>query len=215
MSKLPLEYPTTDTVIAMGAEARISVGKYLGMSVISKHRFEKKYRSPKIDRTLRKNRTIQETRLLIAAKEAGVNVPFILDVDKKNWVIVMQKIEGESIKYHLDKKTIETFFPSIGEMVAKLHQANIIHGDLTTSNIILAEGKIYLIDFGLGFISGHIEDQGVDILVLKHILESSHPQFHENAFKSFIEGYEKINLKSDQVFKRMTQVEQRVRYKKH
>jgi Kae1-associated kinase Bud32 len=202
-------------VIGIGAEARITSGTFLGYPVISKHRFEKKYRAAGIDQILRKNRTIQETRLLMKARELGVNTPFVLDVDKTIWTIIMLKVDGEAMKHHMGHQNMISHFRQIGSAVGLLHEGKIIHGDLTTSNIILSpKEEIWFIDFGLGFVSGHIEDQAVDILVLKHILESSHPSQAEQAFSSFMEGYNSY-IKSKQVLKRMSVVESRVRYRKH
>ena len=64
----------------------------------------------------------------------------------------------------------------IGESVARIHQKDIIHGDLTTSNMIFKNEKVFFIDFGLGYISRKIEDKAVDIHLLKQALEAKH--FH-------------------------------------
>src|SRR3989344_2769348 len=81
----------------------------------------------------------------------------------------------------------------IGESVAKLHDANIIHGDLTTSNMILneKENKVYFIDFGLGFISIRAEDKAVDLHLLRQALEAKHFQHWKTLFEAVIKGYGK------------------------
>jgi Kae1-associated kinase Bud32 len=118
----------------------------------------------------------------------------------------MMKLQGKSIKYFMDDDKLEQHFIKIGTAIGMLHNAGIIHGDLTTSNIILQDEEIWLIDFGLGFVSSHVENLAVDVLVLKHILESSHPLQAERAYDGFLQGYE---------MKRMNSVELRVRYRSH
>ena len=101
-------------------------------------------------------------------------------------------------------------------MIATLHSEGIVHGDLTTSNVFVDdESKVWLIDFGLGFNTKNIEDFAVDVLVLKHILESSHPLIYEKAFKSFMGSYTAHFAKGKQIVKRMKVIESRVRYRSH
>ncbi len=202
-------------VISMGAEARIYSGYFLQYPVIVKHRFSKKYRNSQIDNLLRKNRTIQEVRLLQTAKKLGVNVPYVFDVDKFEWKIVMEYLFGDPLRVYIkhNKSELANLFFKLGEMIGLLHQNDIIHGDLTTSNIILIENELWLIDFGLGYISNSIEDKAVDILVLKHTLESSHTACARNCFNAFLQGY-KNYTSSASIIKRLDVVEGRVRYKK-
>ncbi|PIO60985.1 Kae1-associated kinase Bud32 [Teladorsagia circumcincta] len=87
---------------------------------------------------------------------------------------------------------------AIGEAVGRMHFSNLIHGDLTTSNVILKHGDFkrpYFIDFGLcalGKISP--EDKGVDLYVLERAMISTHVN-SEEMFKSVLEGYKSINQK--------------------
>ena len=99
----------------------------------------------------------------------------------------------------------------VGEQTAKLHQNSIIHGDLTTSNMILKDSQIFLIDFGLGFISAKIEDKAVDIHLIKQALEAKHFQNHEELFQNFLKGYKWKDSKK--VIERLKVVEKRGRYK--
>ena len=101
---------------------------------------------------------------------------------------------------------------SIGEQISKLHDNNIIHGDLTTSNMIVKEGKVYFIDFGLGFISNKIEDKAVDLHLLKQALESKHHENWEESFNEILRGYNKSKNFKD-VINRLDKVERRGRYK--
>ena len=145
-----------------------------------------------------------------------MNVPYVLDVDKENWIIVMDRLFADPLKHKLQVDTLEKYFSKLGEMIADLHNGGIIHGDLTTSNVFVDdEGIVWLIDFGLGYNTKNIEDYAVDILVLKHILESSHIIVYEKAFQAFMNGYSLRKTDAKRVFKRMNTVELRVRYRSH
>ena len=66
----------------------------------------------------------------------------------------------------------------IGQTVATLHDNTVIHGDLTTSNMILRDNdpeQLVMIDFGLSYTSTMEEDKGVDLYVLERALISTHP----------------------------------------
>lgn len=205
-----------DEEIAKGAEAKVSTGKFLEYPVVIKHRFAKTYRNAGIDNKLRKDRTIKEVRLLQSARELGINVPYVLDVKKNEWIIIMDRLFADPIKFRLEDTDFSSYFKKLGKMVATLHNGGIVHGDLTTSNVFVDKtGSVWLIDFGLGYNTKNVEDFAVDNLVLKHILESSHPLIYEEAFKSFIESYEVKSIKGKQILKRMKQVELRVRYRSH
>ena len=109
----------------------------------------------------------------------------------------------------IDRKDI---FTRVGRKIAKLHNEQIIHGDLTTSNIIVHD-KVYFIDFGLGFISTKIEDKAVDLHLIKKALESKHYQHAEECYKYLIEGYRKESKEFDMIMRRLEKVEKRGRYK--
>jgi TP53 regulating kinase-like protein len=99
----------------------------------------------------------------------------------------------------------------LGEEVSKLHEEDIIHGDLTTSNILLKGKRIYIIDFGLGFISNRIEDKAVDLHLIKQALEAKHFQNWEILFKSFITNYQPKD--KEKILSQLKKVESRGRYK--
>ena len=103
---------------------------------------------------------------------------------------------------------------NLGQSIAKLHQEGIIHGDLTTSNMIYFEGKVFVIDFGLSFQNGKYEDKGVDIHLLKQALEAKHFRNWQTLFKEFEIGYKSIEpLEAQKVFDRMKLIEKRGRYR--
>ena len=127
----------------------------------------------------------------------------------------MPFIDGKKLSEHLDNFPLtkqKSICKRIGESVAKLHDADIIHGDLTTSNMILVEDKIFFIDFGLGFISHKFEDKAVDLHLLKQALEAKHFKNWKQLFDSAFKGYEK-SKDSKIVLERLKAVEKRGRYK--
>jgi Kae1-associated kinase Bud32 len=178
--------------IARGAESVI----YEDNNTIVKDRLKKSYRLREIDDELRKQRTRREANLL---QKVTVPHPRLINSDDKQ-KIVMEKIKGEKLREVLDKKP--ELARRIGELVAELHNHNIIHGDLTTSNMILDEkGEIIFIDFGLSFHSDKVEDKAVDIHLFKQALDSKHFKVYDNAKKEFIKGYKKVN-KYDEIIQR-------------
>jgi len=196
-------------ILAQGAEAKIiSNGDY-----IIKSRIKKVYRIKELDEKIRKRRTKSETKLLEkASKIIPVPVP---EKTKKNFQIRIPFIEGKKLSQELDsftKKEQLQILKQIGENTAKLHNIDIIHGDLTTSNMILKDNLVFFIDFGLGYSSHKIEDKAVDLHLIKEALEAKHFQNWEELFNSFLKGYKKYK-KSKEVLDRLRKVEQRGRYK--
>ena len=190
-----LELPAE--LVAKGAEANICSGHYLDEEVLLKKRVVKGYRIPEIDAYLRRMRTKNEAKLLGESKRCGVMSPLVYDVDLKDSIITMEKIAGTEVKdifsgkNSRDLSSIKSVSRIIGENVARLHDCGIIHGDLTTSNIILREEEdsVVFIDFGLGKISDLIEDKGVDLLVFKKAINGIHHDISQECFESIIEGY--------------------------
>lgn len=80
---------------------------------------------------------------------------------------------------------------AIGSGVSMLHVSNIIHGDLTTSNILWCDAaeKTFWIDFGLAAVATMDEDKAVDLYVLERSIASSHPGMFEPLVSSMIAGY--------------------------
>ena len=209
---------TTNHEKKWGAEAILEEGKWFDLDVIRKIRVAKEYRIAQLDNELRNSRTITESRLLIAAKKIGVPTPYIYEIDLKEATIVMENIEGVIVKELLnsnipDKEKI-AIVKKIGRLVGKLHSGEIIHGDLTTSNILLKDDKITFIDFGLGKFSNAVEDHAVDILLIKKCFTSTHTNRDKQFFKAFQEGYKLSKNNANSVFKRAVKVEARGRHLK-
>jgi len=185
--------------IAHGAEAKLYKSKILNKKVCIKKRISKTYRNAILDKKIIKTRNKEEAFLLRKVKEIGLNSPYIYSISENT--IIMEYIKDS--KKHKDK-VIE-----IGEEIAKLHNHNIIHGDLNLINILTNEDKIYFIDFGLGYISLKLEDKATDLLVLKKTLLSlKKTQDFWNPIKK---GYlNKTNKK--EIIKQIEIIEKRGRY---
>lgn len=199
-----------EKIIAQGAEAIV----YQKDNLIIKDRIKKSYRLNILDDKIRRQRTKREISLLEKASKI-INVPFPEKTSEKT-KITMPFIEGKKLSEHLDKFTkVEALkiCKQIGETIAKLHDAEIIHGDLTTSNMILdSQKKLYFIDFGLGYHSKKSEDKAVDLHLIKQALEAKHFIHYEEYWKSLEKGYKTSN-NSKAVLERLKRVESRGRYK--
>ncbi len=193
--------------IAQGAEATIKSDK----KTVVKHRLKKTYRHPDIDEKLRKSRTKREAKVLKKLEELGFPAPRLLKVDDKSKEIHMQHIKGKMVKDILHEDHL-LYSKEIGKKVAELHVNDIIHGDLTTSNMI-HEQEIIFLDFGLSKFSDKAEDKAVDLYLLKRALESKHHKIFDECFKALVKEYKKHNKKHKEVLTRLEKVELRGRYK--
>jgi len=210
-----------EKVIHKGAEASLIYGHWFGKEVIFKHRIPKGYRIEQIDKKLRDNRTRNEAKALIRVKKYGVKVPQVYEIDTKSSMIVMKYIEGKKLKEALnsitnDKKT--QYLKELGKNIAILHKNGHIHGDITTSNVIITNSQdIFIIDFGLHDYSDYIEDKSTDIHLFKRVLISSHGNDFFICFEAFLEGYregygtDKIR-ECEEIIKNVSIIETRGRY---
>lgn len=201
-------------IIGRGAEAILYKGEVYGQEVLIKDRIKKGYRIKELDRELRRQRTKREANLLSEARRAGVDTPAVLKTEETK--LFLGFIEGQLVRElipELKEGELKGLMETIGKEVGRLHSSNIIHGDLTTSNMIKNETGLYFIDFGLGFPSSSIEDKAVDIHVLKEALESKHHKVWKKCFSAFEKGYGRTYNKKAEVFRRIAAVERRGRYK--
>ncbi|MHC1632134.1 MAG: Kae1-associated kinase Bud32 [Methanotrichaceae archaeon] len=187
--------------IGRGAEAIITRKE----NQVMKKRIPKGYRTPALDEHIRRERTIQESRIISEARRCGVPTPIVLDVSK--FELTMEYIEGRKLRNVIDQNLSKR----VGKLVGQLHNCGIIHGDLTTSNMILKDDKIYFIDFGLAYHNQSIEAQGMDVHVYFQIINSTQDQPHLliNAFKL---GYFETYPHAKDVLKRVKEIESRGRY---
>ncbi|KAK6335391.1 serine/threonine-protein kinase bud32 [Orbilia brochopaga] len=258
------------TLIKQGAEAHVYKSTFLLPTVPSliKVRPRKAYRHATLDLRLTKHRCVSEARLLNRCRTMGVPCPAVYFVDERNGEITMEWIEGPSIRELLqrlidgsrDKRSegeeegegegesdvlsdsrVLDLMRQIGETVGKLHDIDIIHGDLTTSNLMLRKERrttletnssentetesndggiellqgnyeVVLIDFGLGQVSVSDEDKAVDLYVLERAFISTHPKA-SGLFHTILEAYKKNSLGSGIVLRRLQEVRLRGRKK--
>lgn len=202
-----------DDLIAKGAESNIVKSSYLGMDAVLKNRISKNYRIPEIDNKIRKSRTKLEAKLLSDVKKAGVVTPILYDVDLHDKTILMEEIKGDLVKDIIN----EDLAYEIGENIAKFHNLNIIHGDITSSNMMVNDkNQLVFIDFGLGRYSDLFEDKAVDLLVLKKSLQSIDYNTAIKIFDKVLEGYADAykddSLNREQIIKKINEIESRGRY---
>ncbi len=216
----------TMKLLSKGAEAHLYLGEFLGYRAVFKRRIRKPYRDSKFDRKIRIKRTLNEARLLNAAAMAGINVPALFDINLNTTTIVLEFIDGILLKDYIMNAGTENslrILYEVGLIVGRLHRSGIIHGDLTTSNMILSSssGRIYLIDFGLGEKSWELENRGVDLHLLLRALESTHYDIAEMGFKEVLRGYSdvmginealKVRSKIDEIRSRGRYVVKRIRH---
>lgn len=212
-------------MIKQGAEARVYRGTFLGRPVIIKERFPKLYRHPEVDEKLTRRRTTQEVRSILRCRRAGINAPVVYFVDYTTHCIFLEDIiHSVTVRDHIasaqaseqNPKHLQTLADKIGETLAQMHDEDVVHGDLTTSNMLLVSGaddqniKLVLIDFGLSYISALPEDKGVDLYVLEKAFLSTHPKT-ETLFERLLKSYTSSSKKSSAVIKKLDEVRLRGR----
>jgi TP53 regulating kinase-like protein len=206
------------TLLKKGAEASLFLADWHGRKVVIKERLPKRYRPAELDSKIRGYRTAHEPQLMHEAKKAGVPTPTIFLVDMKDASITMEFVEGKQVKQVLadvSRKERQELCVKIGGLIGKLHRHGVIHGDMTTSNMILnAEGKIFLVDFGLGEKNKELEARGVDLHLMKRALQSTHYRFAEECFKHVLKGYSAVlgREEAEKVFGKIHEIERRGRY---
>jgi Kae1-associated kinase Bud32 len=206
-----------------GAEAQLVLEQAQDGFVLSKKRIMKNYRNPKLDLKIRTTRTRSEAKIL---KELwnSMNVPKLIKVDEKKAEILMEFIQGKRLKEVIEKNP--ALCTQAGKQIKKLHNLGIIHGDLTTSNIIFVDpkdkeikknkdllerikkkGSLFFIDFGLGFYSKKEEDRATDLVVFKKTFNATHSKI-KNGWTLVLKGY----APSKELTERMSAIEKRARY---
>lgn len=207
------------TVVSQGAEALVfktdkhpytdSPSLANRTHYIVKYRPPKPYRHPKIDASLTKNRTIGEVKFMAKLARVGLSAPAVILADFPNGIIWMEYVGNElangevsSFKNHLwylEKnasheecvdESVKEICSKVGALIGRLHMNDMIHGDLTSSNIILQDNDAVLIDFGLSSYSGLPEDKAVDLYVLERAILSTHSAFSDYYTAWLLEGYE-------------------------
>ncbi|MGD8506095.1 MAG: Kae1-associated kinase Bud32 [Candidatus Bathyarchaeota archaeon] len=183
-------------LLKKGAEASLYLEEWQGRKVIMKRRLPKAYRLSALDEAIRMQRTVHEPQIIHSAKEAGVPTPTIYLVDIADANIIMEFIEGKQVKKvlnNLSQGERINLCHLIGTLIGRLHVHGIVHGDLTTSNMILtSSGKVFFVDFGLSERSSELEARGVDLHLVKRALQSTHYRCAKECFDAAMTGYSEI-----------------------
>ncbi|KAG0333562.1 TP53 regulating kinase [Podila horticola] len=205
-------------LIKQGAEAKVYLAPFCQRQAIIKERFAKAYRHPTLDKKLTSRRVVQEARCLNRCQKASIDTPTVYMVDVDNSLIYMEFIEGCSVRDYLT--TDEGQLPEaqtkvakyIGTALGKMHNIDVVHGDLTTSNLMMREesGSVVLIDFGLSYVSNLIEDKAVDLYVLERAFTSTHPNT-EVMFAQILDAYGQCSKASKLILKKLEDVRMRGR----
>src|SRR3989344_2723979 len=195
-------------ILGRGAEA--VVVEHDG--VVVKERLKKDYRVAVLDERLRRQRTRRESSILKKVNALGIPSAKFLDMDDKTMEVEMSFVQGKKLRDVLDNHV--HFAEQIGKIVGKLHTNDIVHGDLTTSNLLVHEDVVSVIDFGLSFISKKVEDKAVDLHVLHDDIKSKNNDVHEECFNLIIKGYSHSNPNASEVLERLKVVQSRGRNKK-
>ena len=200
------------SIIAQGAEAKIHRGQWHGREVVIKERVSKAYRPKELDIRLRNSRLKAEAQLISQARKVEVRTPFIYDIDLQNSSITMEFIDGPTAKNLLDDSPERNeLAKAIGEKIGRLHKANLIHGDLTTSNMLFIGNEPCFIDFGLGEKSNEPEKKGVDMHLLKEALSSAHSE-HPGLYDIMASSYVSQYPEGKKILKIVEDIERRGRY---
>ena len=196
-----------------GAEADIYQLMWQNSKAILKIRKPKNYRNSILDSKICKQRTIKESQMLSQVKSFGIPTPLVYFVNLKNNSIIMQAIPGKPVHDLPESKIIE-LSKYIGKLVGMLHKNGVMHGDLTTSNFILFQKIIYVIDFGLAQNTIKSEDHAVDLRLIKEILNSAHAKIMQSAWKNFLLGYKSVvgSTSFAKITKLVLDIESRGRY---
>ncbi|WP_101294122.1 bifunctional N(6)-L-threonylcarbamoyladenine synthase/serine/threonine protein kinase [Halegenticoccus soli] len=184
-----------------GAEATV---EFAGDRVL-KRRLPKSYRHPELDARLRRERTVAEARLTSEARRAGVPTPLVRDVDLREATIAFQRV-GDA---DLAEALTDDRAAAVGRHLAALHRAGIVHGDPTTRNARVGEARTFLIDFGLGYHTGHVEDHAMDLHVFEQSVEGT-----ADDPDPLVEAFEDAYADADPaaVLDRLREIEGRGRY---
>ena len=243
-------------LLTQGAEALLYRTHFLTPShpCALKYRPSKPYRHPSLDKRLTRHRILSEARILVKCRREGVSVPAVLALDAEGSVgggggwMIMEWVAGKTVREVMVEgakrrkegvierweEGVEELMGKIGRAVGRMHEVGIVHGDLTTSNMMLRpgeilqqngvstigertetakeslEGEIVLIDFGLAGQSIQDEDKAVDLYVLERAFGSTHPEAEEG-FQEVLKVYGESYKGAKVVLKRLEDVRMRGR----
>jgi TP53 regulating kinase and related kinases len=199
-----------------GAEADVIRGEWQGLDAVYKIRKPLRYRLPVLDREIRRQRTLHEAEMVHQAKKAGVPAPYLYFVDPKASTLVMEYVNGTRLKDLVDSGVDDLggVFREFGRHVGVLHKGGIMHGDLTTANVVRRGRTLVFIDFGLSIRTERVEDHAVDLRLIKETLAGAHPSAAVAAMESLSKGYAEVlgPSRSRSVLRQLLSIERRGRY---
>ncbi|KAI0813272.1 tyrosine protein kinase [Xylaria sp. FL0064] len=251
---------TPPELITQGAEGRLYKSTYLLPSVpcAVKYRPPKPWRHPILDARLTRHRILSEARNLAKCRREGLLVPAVYAVDESAGWLMMEWVTGAPVRAAINEwlrrrrdaeraagrlgdaivegtgeadADLVALLRRIGAAVGLMHKAGIVHGDLTTSNMMLRpwergkepanghsaegdgllDGEIVIIDFGLASQSTSEEDRAVDLYVLERAFASTHPRA-EKLFTAMLESaYREAFKQAPVVLKKLENVRMRGR----
>ena len=206
-------------LIYRGAEADVYRGDWCGHPAVYKMRKPLLYRLQELDNMIRSQRTVHEAQILHQTKQAGVSAPHLYYLSPPEALLVMEYLEGERLKTvlletGLTKKRVMALGEEFGRSIARLHAAGIMHGDLTTSNVIVDGDSLSLIDFGLAVHSQRLEDHAVDLRLIKETLTGAHNSVSKAFMQSLLAGYSSVlgPARAEAATKKLAEIERRGRY---
>ena len=170
-----------------------------------------------MDDAIRRQRTVHEAEMIHQSKDAGVSSPYLYFLDVPASTLVMEFVKGSRVKDLLgaiSKRKLEAIFSQFGSDAARLHSTGIMHGDLTTANVVWRKGNLVFIDFGLSIHTTRLEDHAVDIRLIKETLVGAHPEVAAVALEALNRGYASVvgPSRSRAILKQLQSIERRGRY---
>jgi TP53 regulating kinase-like protein len=181
------------TLLYRGAEADVVRGKWQGLDAVFKVRKPLAYRLAVLDRSIRRHRTLREAEMIHHVKTTGVDSPNLYNVNPSGATLVMEFIQGDRVReltQSLPPAQLEELYHWFGRDVAKLHMGGIMHGDLTTANIVRRGRGLVFIDFGLSIRSMRLEDHAVDLRLIKETIVGAHSAVASKVLEALFHGYE-------------------------
>ncbi|UCH04455.1 MAG: Kae1-associated serine/threonine protein kinase [Candidatus Thorarchaeota archaeon] len=203
--------------LTLGAESIIFRLDQWDREFILKHRPPKPYLLKAIDDLLKLSRTNRECKMLTVARSLGVPTPAVLWIDRKQHTIAMDFINGTQLKQlvsEASERKLRELCEEFGRLIGLLHDGGVVHGDPTTSNVIVdKQSKVWLIDFGLAEMNATVEMKGVDIHLMRRAFETTHWDLEDTMLESALVGYRRtMREEAEEVLSRANEIRTRGRY---
>ncbi|GKT60688.1 serine/threonine-protein kinase BUD32 [Colletotrichum tofieldiae] len=237
-------------LVTQGAEARLYRTTFLSPSLPAalKYRPKKPYRHPTLDARLTRARILAEARVLAKCRREGCPVPALYALDEAAGWLMLEWIPGAPVRVRInewldgvvqadtggrgkivarerDATGLRDLMRRMGSAIGRMHKIGIVHGDLTTSNMMLRpprpaaaaasppsplDGDVFIIDFGLASQSTSDEDRAVDLYVLERAFGSTHPRA-EAYFRDVLDAYRASYKQAPVTLKKLEDVRMRGR----